>query len=226
MALTVQTVANDAARETRKYFYDTATDAVLSTAESLFIGWVNEIHQDALHTSIWRTQLITSETFTSAPDGSPYILTANNIRHMLMVHDLKNRRTVIPYNDLDFPAATNLPPERTGPPRPKFDQTQQTSSPFPQYYIFESCILAADGSITQGLHLLPDPVDTAHSGTIRYWYSKMVDDVTAMGDTLLVPNDGRDILVAGVCMKISEYLKRATDFDHYRSIYEGMKKGF
>ena len=225
MALTAQVVANDAARETRKYFYDTATNAVATSAESLFLAWVDHIHKDVLHTSIWQKLTQTAETFTSTPDGSPYILSANNIRHVLSVHDLKNRRTLIPYHDLNFAAATSTPPERSGPPRPKFDQTQQTSSPYPQYYITEACC-DTDGLFTWAIHLLPDPQDAEHSGTIRYWYSKIVADLTSLGDNLNVPPDGRDIMVAGVAMKVSEYLKRPTDFDRYRSIYEGMKKGF
>ena len=225
MPLTAQVVANDAARETRKYFYDTATDAVATSAESLFVAWVNLIHQDVMHTSIWQKMVQTSEIFTSAPDGSPYILTANNLRHILSVHHLKNRRTLIPYHDMNFAAATSTPPERGGPPRTKFDQTQQSSSLFPQYYITEACC-DTDGFFTWAIHLLPDPQDTEHSGTIRYWYSKIIGEITSLGLNLNVPEDGRDIMVAGVAMKVSEYLKRPADFDRYRSMYEGMKKGF
>ncbi len=228
MALTAQLVANDAAREVRKYFYDTTTNAVATAAETLFIGWVNLVHQDVLHTSIWKSQLITSETFTSAPNGSPYILTANNIRHILNIHDVINRRNLIPYNDLNAPAATSLPPERSGQARPKFDQTQETSGLYPTCYIFEACVLATDGSVTQGLHLLPDPLDADHSGTIRYWYSKEIEAIDALTDVLLVPEDGRDIMVAGVAAKAWAYVRGPESAAAKAALdtYEGMKKGF
>lgn len=226
MALTAQNIANDAAREARKYFYNDSTDTVLTTAETLFIGWINTIHQDVMHTSIWKTQLITSEDFVSEPDGSPYVLTANNIRHILSVHDLKNRRTLIPYTDLLFPAATALQPERSGPPTTKWDRGGQTSSLCPEYYIFEACVIEDDGSVTQGMHLLPDPVDNGYSGTVRYFYTKTVPEIDDLDAVLLLPEDGRDIMVAGVVMKAFEYLGKTSAADRYRSMYEGMKKGF
>jgi len=226
MSITVQSLANAANLETRQYFGATTVDLTNATKLALFAGWANQVQRDVLHTSIWRSQLTTSDTFESAPNGSPYILTANNIRHILTVQDLQNNRIVIPYEDLNFPAATsNQPPERSGPPRTKFDQTQQTSALYPQYYIFESCIQGSDGSIVQGLHLLPDPKTSAHAGTIRYFYTRMVDDVAVAGDILIVPDDGFDLLVAGVAMHISNFLKRTAEAAAWNAVYERMKRG-
>ena len=231
MSITVQELANAANLETRQPFGANPVDLTNATRLALFVSWANQVQRDVLHTSIWRSQLTTSDTFTSAPfvlgsAGSPYILTANNIRHILTVQDIKNNRIVLPYEDLNFSAATSSPPERSGPPRTKFDQTQQTSSLSPQYYIFESCILAADGSITQGLHLLPDPADTAHSGTIRYFYTRMVDDVAAATDVLIVPDDGFDLMVAGVAMHIWEFRQEHELAAMWQIVYEKMKRGF
>lgn len=231
MALTVQNIADAVACETRNFFGTTSVDLTDATNLALFTGWVDRIHKDVLHTSIWAAQMLTSETFESAPyvegvSGSPYILAANNIRHVLTVHDIHNRRTIIPYHDLNFPAATSSPPERGGPPRTKWDQTQQTSATYPQYYIFEACILAEDGSITQGIHLLPDPYDSAHAGTIRYFYTKMIHTLDAAADILLVPEDGKDIMVAGVSMLAWEYIGYRPKSEAWRVLYESMKKGF
>jgi len=230
VSITVQELANAANLETRQSFGASPVNLSNATLLSLFTGWVNQVQRDVLHTSIWKAQLTTSDTFTSAPyvagvSGSPYVLTANNIRNILTVHDLKNRRTIIPYEDLNYPAATSSPPERSGPPRTKFDQTQQTSANYPQYYIFEACIQASDGSITQGLHLLPDPVNSDYAGTIRYFFTRMIDDVSAATDILVVPDDGFDIMVAGVAMHIWEF-----QHDHqlaalWKTVYDGMKKG-
>ena len=225
MPITVQELANAANLETRQSFGATTVDLTDAAKLALFVGWANQVQRDVLHTSIWKSQLMTSDTFTSEPNGSPYILTANNIRHIVTLHDLQNRRTIIPYDDLNFAAATSSPPERSGPPRTKFDQTQQTSALYPQYYIFEACILAADGSIVQGIHLLPDPMDAAHSGTVRYFFTRMVDDVATATDFLIVPDDGLDLLVAGVAMHIWAFRRNDAMAASWHTVFEKMKRG-
>lgn len=224
--ITVQELSDAANLVTRQYFGATTVDLTDATKLALFLAWANETQRDVLHTSVWKAQLTTSETFTSEPDGSPYILTANNIRHVIAVYDVKNRRQLIPFDDLNFPAATSSPPERSGPARVNFEHTAETSALYPQYYIFESCILASDGTITQGLHLLSDPADTDHSGTIRYFYTKMVDDLTAAASNLTVPDDGRDILLAGMAERICLFRGHRTEAEQWRARYESMKKGF
>src|SRR5262245_25578274 len=143
MALTVQSISDDANLQCRQYFGLTTVDLGDAAKLALFASWVDQVHKDVMHTSLWSAQLMTSETFTRAPNGSPYLLTTNNIRHIKTVHDIQNRRTLIPYDALTFPAGTSSPPERDGKATPKFDITQQTSALYPQYYIFESCIQAS-----------------------------------------------------------------------------------
>lgn len=226
MPLTVQSIADDTNLAVRQYFGTTTVDLTDATKLALFTNWIDQIHKDVMHTSVWEGQILTSDTFVSEPDGSPYIITANNIRRVVAVHDLKNRNTVIPHQDLTFPAATSSPPERSGPPRTRWNESEQTSPLWPRYYIFEACFQSADGSYVQGFHLLPDPFDTAHSGTIRYFFTKVVDTMSAAGDILFVPEDGRDIMVAGTAMMASQFLKRPSEAEMWRARYEAMKKGF
>lgn len=227
MPITLQELANATNAACRHGLSTTSSvDLTNATRLHLYATWANIVQRDVLHTSVWKGQLNRSETFTSEPDGSPYILSANNIRHVIAVHDLKNRYTVVPYDDMNFPAATSSPPERSGPPRTRVDQAQQSDSLHPQYYIFEACIQASDGSITQGIHLLPDPFDSDHSGTVRVFYTVMVDDVAASGDILTVPDDGFDILVTGMCVQQATYMKEYAEADLWRARYEAMKKGF
>ena len=227
MALTVQSISDDANLHLRQRFGTTTVDLTDATKLALFTGWVDQVHKDVLHTSaVWSKLLVISETFTSAVDGSPYILTANNIRHILSVYDLKNRRIIIPYTDINYPAGTSLPPERSGPPREKHDQQQQVNAPYPQYYIIENCVDSTTGSLTQGLHLLSDPQAVNYTGTIRYFYTKIVDIVDGAADVLVIPEDGRDVMVAGVVMYGMMFDKRINDAQLWAARYESLKKGF
>lgn len=226
MPLTAQQIADDVNIELRHYFADPGA-SVSGDGLALMVSWINRVHQDVLHTSpIWSTYTITSETFESAVGGSPYILAANNIRRVIEVYDVANRRNLIPYHDINFQTGTGIPQEKAGPPRAKRDQQDQSNAQYPQYYTVENCIVQADGSVTQGIHLISDPDTTDFTGTIRYFYYKAVDEVDDAADNLVIPEDGRDVMVAGVAMHASMFAKRPADAAVWRDLYTTMKRGY
>lgn len=223
MALTVQNICDDANNICRHQMADPGA-SVSGTPLTIMIPWVNHVHQDVLHTSpVWATFMYTSETFESSMDGSPYVLSANNIRRVVNLYDQKNRRTIIPYHDLNWATGTGIPAEKNGPPRMKPDQTQQTVAPYPQYYIVENCVAEADGSVVQGITLFSDPHEVNYAGTVRVYYQKVVPTLDAANDILLIPDDGRDVMVAGVAMHLSTFLKRPQDTAWWATQYERMK---
>lgn len=212
MALTVQTVANAMNTNVRHYFGKPTADLVNADFLAIFLTYINQAQQDVFHSTIWKKHLLTSESFTSQPDGSPYVLNANNIREVLSVHDLKNRMTLIPFH------ATPMPQDR-------FAMGQETSGLQPKYFEFETClnIDEGDATITQGIHLIPDPRDAAHSGSIRYYYTKTVPIVTSSTDELLLPEDGKDLLVAAGSMYLSKFIGEDTDAQFWTATYERLR---
>lgn len=223
MALTVQNIVDDANNICRHQMADPGV-SVAGTPLTIMIPWVDAIHQDVLHTSpVWATYMYTSETFESAVDGSPYTFAWNDMRRIVNVYDTVGKRFLIPYHDLNWATGTGIPTEKNGPPRFKQDQTQQTNAPYPQYYIIENCINEEDGSGVQGITLFPDPRDASYAGTIRVYYQKVVPVLDSETDILLIPDDGKDVMVAGVAMHLSTFLKRPTDTTWWRDQYERMK---
>lgn len=223
MALTVQQIVDAANNICRHQMADPGV-SVAGTPLAIMIPWVDAIHQDVLHTSpVWTPYTYTSETFESAPDGSPYVLSANNIRRVVTLFDTVAKRIIIPYHDLNWATGTGIPAEKNGPPRTKPDQTQQTIAPYPQYYIVENCVEQADGSVVQGITLFSDPHDASYAGTIRVYYQKIVPVLDSETDILLIPDDGKDVMVAGVAMHLSTFLKRPADAAWWLSQYERMK---
>lgn len=222
--MTVQEIADAVARDLR----ERVKIGAVGTDFDLLVSWIDRVHKDVLHTCpVWQTFMLTSDTFQSTPNGSPYILPVNDIRRFVTLHDLANRRTLIPFEDFNYPAATSSsPPERTGKPNPPQFQTQESSKPYPQYYIPEMCIELEDGTVTQGLHLWPDPLTTEYAGTIRFWYIKLAPTLDASADILLVDDDGKDIMCAGVNALAFQYYGYANDAAYWTTIYNNMKRGF
>ena len=217
MALTVLEVATAANIAIRQQFDLSDSDQL-----ALFIQWVDQVHKDVLHTSpVWRVFNTASATITSSVAGSPYALTTT-VREIVVVQDLQNSRVLIPWTDVNFPAASSAPPEKSGPPADKWMQSLKTNVPYPQFYLPE---VAAAGGYIGKLHLLPDPSTVDYAGTIRYFYTKVVESVTASGDTLVMPDDGLDVMVAGVAMHASNFLPRPTEADRWAALYGVLKRG-
>lgn len=223
MSLTSQSIADDVNVNMREYFGAVKTTSGAVDADlclKLFVPWVDQVQKDVLHTSIWSPLITSSVTFVSSPGGSPYTLSGvTNLRYILSVYDVKNRRMLLPYHDLNFPSATSLPPERSGGPPSKFERSDKTNAPFPEFYITD--MNGADVRI----FLLDDPNNVSNSGTIRVFYAQDVTTLTTATQALTLPEDARDIMVAGVSAHCAHFLRLANDAASWMGLYTNMKAG-
>jgi hypothetical protein len=187
-----------------------------STDASIYIPWVNRIQHDVLHTSLFN-YLIQGIMTVSVVNGTSVYTMGTPVRRITMVYDRTFDRIL---QDVDDIAAA-----------PKQDAT---SDPNPQGTV-SSTMLTAE-TMTQwplyyrrvgntSLYIFPAPQKSAFNGTYEIHYEGYVPDVANTTDTLTVPNDGRDLMVAGVNSYAMQYLKLYDEAASWKANYEAMKNG-
>jgi hypothetical protein len=92
----------------------------------------------------------------------------------------------------------------------------ETMAQYPKYYHLE-------GANT--LELFPAPQKAAFNGTYEVHYEIQAPDVTTLSQVLLVPNDGEDMIVAGVNQYVAQFLHLDQEAQFWTQQYEAYKKG-
>lgn len=211
----VSDVANAVASDIRQVLSSTGTDS------SIFINWVDQIHKNVLHTSVYNYVIRNMVTFETAVNTAAYtVATPVTPRRLLMVYDRTFERIIMPVENLTAPDAPNEdnPQQPVGMPKPMISAA--TSEQWPEYYYR----VFASGSNLE-LMLFPAPQKTAFVGTYEIYYEKQVATVVALTDTLLTPDDALDLMVAGVNMRAASYLKLSEDVGFWTQQYEQLKHG-
>lgn len=211
--MTVQDIVNSVSIDMRGVLSNAAPDA------NLIIPWVDRIHKDSLHTSLFNYLLRGVTTVSVTLGVSAYTIAPSGgavVRRILSVYDRTFDRILLPYEDIGFPATKGdaLPPQ--GLDTPKALLTTTTMEQWPEYYLREG---------VNKLTIFPAPQKAAFNGTYEVHYEQQAADLVNLTDTLLVPNDGKDLIVAGVNMYSSLYLKNVTEAQGWQQQYEAMKRG-
>lgn len=208
--MTVQDIIDSVSLDMRQVLSNSSPDS------DILIPWVDRIHKDVLHTSLFNALIRKSQALTVTVDTPLYTLTDPAVRRITSVYDRTFDRMLLPYENLAFPTvkgdATPGAPEAAPPPM----LTAATMLQWPTYYLREGA---------NKIHLFPAPQKSAFGGTYEVYYETYVTNLTATTDTLLVPDDGKDLVVAGVNMLASQYLKNSEDLQGWAQQYEMMKHG-
>lgn len=213
MSLTVQNIVDATSLDIRKIVGNTGSDA------TLILGWVDRTHKDVLHSSFYsylnRQVLSVSTTagtvnYTMAP--------ATPIRRITMVFDRVANKPLIPMDELHEPTQTEPVLQGTdnisGKPKPILSTVSMR--PWPEYYRQVGAT---------GLYIFPAPVSSNYAGTLEVHYDTQVATLANLTDVLVVPEDGKDLLVAGTNALAFQYLKLDADAMYWTQLYERMKLG-
>lgn len=208
----VQDIVNAVSIDMRQVLSNTAPDALN------IIPWVDRIHKDALHTSLFNYLLRDTATINVVMGTSKYtvIPPGGTIRRILSVYDRTFDRILLPYDSIGFPTSLGDASATQGSqiPKPMLDAT--TMEQWPEYYLREG---------VSSLTLFPAPQKSSYNGTYEIHFERQTSDLLNLTDALLIPNDGKDLVVAGVNMYAALYLKNATEAQGWQQQYETMKKG-
>lgn len=208
-----QDIVNASSIDFRQVLSSSAPDS------ALFLSWIDRISKDALHTGIYNFLLHVTQTISVTNGVSSYTLTNTSgpIRRIGMVYDRTFDRIIMPIDSILYP--TSLGDQQS--PRqaaqiPLEMVTAETQAQYPKYYHLE-------GPTT--IEFFPAPQKTAFNGTYEIHYEMQAPDVTALTQTLLIPDDGEDMVVAGVNQYVANFLHLDTEAQFWSQQYEAYKKG-
>lgn len=205
----VQDVINSTSNDIRSVLSTSAPDA------NIFIPWVDRIQKDCLHTSVFNALLQNVETMTVVEGTSTYTLTTP-VRRVLLVYDRTFDRLLTPMDNIAFPTQKADASPGTQATMPQSMLSISTMEQWPEYY-------RRIGQNT--IYLFPAPQKSVFNGTYEVHYEGNAPDLVNLTDTLLIPNDGEDLVVAGVNMMACQFLKLDQEVQTWAQLYESMKKG-
>lgn len=215
MALSVQNIVDAVSTDVRQVISNSGADA------TLMIGWVDRIHKDCLHSSFYNNLVQGSTTVSTVAGTGTYTLSPGSpIRRILQVFDRTFSRVLLPFEDVAAPQPlqTHIAPPGAVPPEQgtKFATSGKTMGPWPEYYKFIG---------TTTLVLYPAPANTQWAGTIEVQYEFQATTLANLTDVLVIPEDGKDMVVAGVNYYALSYLKIMEEAALWLQIYEKAKRG-
>lgn len=220
MSLTVQSIANDSYTDTRQVI------GVSSADLTKFTTWVDRIHKDCLHSSVYSYLNIATTTFITVAGTGSYTLTPTNIRRILGVFDFTKQRILFPVERATSPVSQVEKQEPSPGQQGAHAQTfgMPATSPI-SLQAGQPAFFRHIGA--QQLNLYPTPGTSAGGGVfqINVSYEQQVVTLVNSTDTLVIPEDGRDMVVAGVNWLANIYLKRAEEAGAWLQIYQALKLG-
>lgn len=191
---------------------------------TLFISWVDRIQKNALHTSpVYNWLLKQMATMSVVSGTSSYTVTTSSApRRVLSVYDRTFDRILLPIEQLGLPAsqAEDTTQLQGVAPIPKPMLSAATSEQWPEYYQR----LATTGNQIQ-IALFPAPQKSAFNGTYEVYYEMVAPAVANLTDALLIPDDGLDLMAAGVNMYAASFLKLTDEVQYWAQQYEALKRG-
>lgn len=211
--MTVQDVINASSNDFRQVLSAAAPDA------NLFISWVDRIQKDCLHTSLYNW-LIRGTSVINVVAGTSFytipIAGGGQLRRIIMVYDRTFDRVLIPLEAATFPTdvstdsnikqALQIPVEMLN---------AETMAQYPKYYRFEN----------GDLFLYPAPQKTAFNGSYEISYEIQTVSLANTTDTLIMPGDAIDAVVAGVNTYVAQFLHLDQESQFWSQQYEAYKKG-
>lgn len=164
---------------------------------------------------------IATTSLATTPQQTSYTLTPTNIRRILGVFDSTRQRILFPIERATSPVSQVEKQEpgagQQGAPAQQFGQPgivpMSLQSSQPGYFRHIG---------TTQLNLYPTPQQTLG---INVSYEQQVVTLVNPTDVLVIPEDGRDMVVAGVNYLANMYLKRMDEAQIWASIYSALKKG-
>lgn len=203
--MTVQQIVTATCTDMRQLLSDQLPDA------SIVIPWVDRIHKDALHTGIYNYLLHGSAAFNTVVGVGSYNMNpaATPMRRILAVYDRTFDRALTPFDKVISALGPNAQV-------PEAMVSAETMVQWPCYYM-------RDGA--QTLWLFPSPQKAAFQAQMEVHYEFAPVNLVNLTDTLLIPDDAIDMIVAGVNSYTASYLKQADESQRWAALYEQMKHG-
>jgi hypothetical protein len=194
---------------------------VLLASDTKFIGWIDRIHKDCLHSSVYSYLNIQTTSFQTVINQQQYTLTPTNIRRVLGMYDQSRNRIIFPIERATSPTSQvekqELGPGKESGPDTKYNQgyTRALSlqSGQPEYFRHIGA---------QAVSLFPIPAQVLNIGVS---FEQQVVTLANPADILVIPEDGRNMVVSGVNFLANAFLKRTEEAQAWLQLYKELKTG-
>jgi hypothetical protein len=213
----VQDIVNAVSIDTRQVLTASGNDA------NVIMSWTDRVHKDLLHSSLYINQNLNITSITTAVATNAYTLTPpSSIRRIVSVYDTNFNMSLTPSDaDLDQPTPTQ---SRVNEEQGRSSGTVAFASPYqaykfggiPEYFRF----IAPTTFIIR-----PAPPDFPWLSTLSITYEQLVSDLENLTDTLIIPDDGLDVVVAGVNWMAFAYIGRQQEAMSWFQLYQQLKGG-
>lgn len=212
MSLTVASIQADVSIDVRQ---------VLTPTDSKMIGWVDRIHKDCMHSSVYSYLNITTTSFQTAVGQQQYSLAPTNIRRILGMYDQTRNRILFPIERATSPTS-QVEKQEPGP--------GQNSGPDTKYgQGFTRALSLQSGQPEYFRHLGPQTVSLFpipnQVVSVGVSFEQQVVTLVNSTDALIIPEDGRNMIVTGVNWLANTFLKRTEEAQAWLQVYTQLKTG-
>lgn len=222
MSLLISEIMDDLTLETQKDLdFENGTGDELA----LMVSWLNHTQQDLLHTGIFKHLLRAWTSVQTAANTESFTLSVNDVRRVDAVYDRTNGQFLTPLETVFAPVSLASPEDKPRAAKPPFDTAAfRASGLSPQFYWISTAI--SSGTAYTKIYLLPTP-ESDHTGVLWVYYTKVAPTIATATDNgnLIIGQDGRDALFAGIASRAFAYLDHPDKATYWRKIYESAKMG-
>jgi|SRR5579862_6441538 len=215
MSLTVSSISADSSIDVRQVLLPTDTKWAL---------WIDRIHKDCMHSSVYSYLNIATTGFPTVPGQNAYILAPTNIRRVLGVYDSSTQRILFPIERATSPV--NQAEKQETNPGQQGSPAREYANPAVSPMSLQNALPSYFRHIgPQQLNIYPAPAANSPVRQLNVSYEQQVVTLVNPTDLLLIPEDGRDMVVAGVNYLANIFLKRMDEAQIWAQIYSALKKG-
>jgi hypothetical protein len=213
----VQDIINAVSIDTRQVLTNSGNDAFV------ILNWVDRVHKDVLHTTLYANQNLATTSFTTTVGQTNYTLTPTTaIRRIVSIYDSTFNMSLTPADiDLDSPSPVQTRVnEEAGRPSAAINQPQ----PYAAYHFggtSEYYRFIAPATLL----VRPAPSTTAFVSTLNIVYEQLISTLSSLSAPLIVPDDGKDIVVAGVNWMAMAYIGKSQEAASWFQLYQQLKQG-
>lgn len=215
----VQDVVNAVSIDTRRVLANSGDDA------QTIMGWVDRVHKDVLHTSLYVNQNLNAVSLTTSAGVNTYTLTPPTpIRRIVSIYDTTFNLSLTPSDvELDLPTPTQAHVDESA--GRSFSQIQQAQALPHQVYKFGGLPEYFRFMAPSTLRLRPAPSTAAYVSTLNITYEQLVTTLSSLTSSLIVPDDGKDVIIAGVNWMAMAYIGRPQEAMSWFQLYQQLKGG-
>jgi hypothetical protein len=213
----VQDVVNAVSIDTRQVLNTSGNDA------NVIMSWVDRVHKDVLHSTLYTNLNLGTTSIATVLNSTSYILTPpTTIRRIVSVYDTTFNMSLTPADaELDTPspveARVSEDSGRSAAPSSVVPHYQAYKfGGTPEYYRFIA---------PTTLLIRPAPETTAYIATLSIVYEQTVSTLSSLTASLLIPDDGLDVVCAGVNWMAMAYIGRPQEAMSWFQLYQQLKQG-